>query len=162
MIGSHVIIDCVGPLPITRPGNQYLSTIVCAATHFPEAIPLRNIKAATIIKALINFFTMVGLPEEIQSDQGSNFMSVIFQQVVYQLGATQVKSSAYHPESQGALERFHSTLKNMLRTYCVENWKDWDEGVNVIHYLRKLRDTALSRCKLLPNILTFSYVLYHG
>ena len=40
---SQVIIDCVGPLPRTRSGNQYILTIMCAATRFPEAIPLRNI-----------------------------------------------------------------------------------------------------------------------
>ena len=50
-------------------------------------------------------------------------MSGLFQQVVFQLGAKQIKSSAYHPESQGALERFHSTLKNMIRTYCLDNEK---------------------------------------
>ena len=41
---SHVIIDCVGPLPKTKKGNQYLLTIMCGSTRFPEAIPLRNIK----------------------------------------------------------------------------------------------------------------------
>ena len=107
---SRVIIDCVGPLPKSKSGNQYLLTIMCASTRFPEAITLRDIKAPKIAKALIEFFTLVGLPREIQSDQGSNFMSGLFQQVVYQLGAKQIKSSAHHPESQGALERFHSTL----------------------------------------------------
>ena len=126
---SRVIIDCVGPLPKTKSGNEYLLTVMCAATRFPEAIPLRNINARNISKALIKFFTLVGLPKEIQSDQGSNFMSGLFQQVVHQLGAKQIKSSAYHPESQGALERFHSTLKTMIKTYCHENEKDWDEGI---------------------------------
>ena len=48
-------------------------------------------------------------------------MSGLFQQVVFQLGAKQIKSSAYHPELQGALERFYSTLKNMIRTYGVSS-----------------------------------------
>ena len=65
---SRIIIDCVGPLPKTRSGNQYLLTIMCASTRFPEAIPLRNIKAETIGKALTKFFTLVGLPSSIQSD----------------------------------------------------------------------------------------------
>ena len=77
---------------------------------------------------------MVGLPREIQSDQGSNFTSGVFQQIICQLGATQITSSAYHPESQGALERFHSTLKNMIRNYCFENEKDWDEGVCLLMF----------------------------
>ena len=46
----------------------------------------------------------------VQSDQGSNFMSGDFQQVMNELGINKYKSSAYHPESQGALERFHQTL----------------------------------------------------
>ena len=92
---SRVIIDCVGPLPKTKSGNQYLLTIVCASTRFPEAIPLRNIKAPTIAKSLIRFFTLVGLPKVVQSDQGSNFMSGLMQQVMFQLDITQIKSTAY-------------------------------------------------------------------
>ncbi|KAJ8032010.1 hypothetical protein HOLleu_25409 [Holothuria leucospilota] len=72
--------------------------------------------------------------EEIQSDQGSNFMSTVFQQMLYELGIDQIKSSAYHPESQGALERFHQTLKNMLKTYCHDNERDWDEGIPFVMF----------------------------
>ena len=104
---SRILIDCVGPLPKTRSGNQYMLTIMCASTRFPHAVPLRNIKTKNIVKALIKFFTFVGLPISVQSDQGSNFMSGIFQQVMYELGIKQFKSSAYHPESQGALGSGH-------------------------------------------------------
>ena len=75
---STVVIDCVGPLPKTKDGNQYLLTMMCASTRFPEAIPLRDIKTPKVIKALIKFFTLVGLPKVIQLDQGSNFMSSLF------------------------------------------------------------------------------------
>jgi hypothetical protein len=129
---SRVIIDCVGPLPRTSSGFKYLLTIMCASTRFPEAVPLRNIKAPTISKALVKFFTLFGLPKTVQSDQGSNFMSGVFQQVMHELQISQVRSSAYHPESQGALERFHQTLKTMLRSYCLDHQKDWDEGVPVV------------------------------
>ncbi|XP_074648994.1 uncharacterized protein LOC141904313 [Tubulanus polymorphus] len=129
---SEIICDCVGPLPKTKSGNQYLLTIMCKATRFPEAIPLRKIDTPSICKALVKFFTLFGLPRSLQSDNGSNFMSGIFQQVMFQLGISQSKSSPYHPESQGALERFHQTLKSMLRVYCNENGKDWDEGVHLL------------------------------
>ena len=62
---SRVIIDCVGPLPRTKAGNQYLLTIMCSATRFPEAIPLRNIKASTVSKALLKFFSLFGLPKDV-------------------------------------------------------------------------------------------------
>jgi len=61
-------------------------------------------------------------------------MCGLFQQVMYQLGIQQFKSSAYHPQSQGTLERFHQTLKNMLRKYCLEEEKEWDEGVHLVFF----------------------------
>ena len=101
-------------------------------TRFPEAFPLQNIKAPKIVKALIKFFTLFGLPQSVQSDQGSNFMSVLFQEVMFQLGVKQFKSSVYHPQSQGALERFHQTLKSMIRAYCFQEKKDWDKGIPLL------------------------------
>ena len=154
---SRVMIDCVGPLPKTRSGNQYMLTIMCASTRFPEAIPLRNIKAATIVKALTKFFTFVGLPKSIQSDQGSNFTSNLFQQVMYELGIEQYTSSAYHPESQGALERFHQTLKNMIRTYCLEFEKDWDEGVHLL--LFAARESVQETLGFSPFELVFGHTV---
>ena len=129
---SRIIIDCVGPLPKTKSGNAYLLTIMCAWTRFPEAIPLRNIKTKTIVTAIVKFFTFVGLPTSVQSDQGSNFMSGIFQQVMHELGIKQYRSSAYPPESQSALERFHQTLKNMIKSYCFETEKYWDKSIHLL------------------------------
>ena len=75
---SRIIVDCVGPLPKTISGNQYLLTIMCVSTRFPEAIPLRNIKSNSVVKALVKFFTLVGLRKIVQSDQGTNCMSNVF------------------------------------------------------------------------------------
>ena len=127
-----MIIDCVGPLPKSRSGNQYLLTVMCANTRFPEAFPLRNIKTSSVTKVLLKFFTTFGLPKEIQSDQGSNFTSGLFQQVLYELLVKQIRSSAYHPESQGVLERFNSALKVMMRMYCFKNERDWGEGIPLL------------------------------
>ena len=73
-----------------------------------------------LVKHLGHFSLFLDLTSSFQSDQGSNFMSGIFQQVMHELGNKQYKSSAYHPESQGALERLHQTLKNMIRSYCFD------------------------------------------
>ena len=154
---SRIIIDCVGPLPKTKSGCQYLLTIMCASTRFPEAIPLRNIKTKTIVKALVKFFSFVGLPRSVQSDQGSNFMSGIFQQVMYELGIKQYKSSAYHPESQGALERFHQTLKNMIRSYCFDTEKDWDEGIHLL--LFAVRESVQESLGFSPFELVFGHTV---
>ena len=71
-------------------------------------------------------------------------MSGIFQQA---MSITQCKSSAYHPQSQGAIERFHQTLKIMIRTYCLDYDKNWDEGVHVL---------LLAVCESIQDNLGFS------
>ena len=154
---SRIIIDCDDPLPKTKTGNEYVLTIMCASTRFPEAIPLRNIKTKTIVKALVKFFTFVGLPKSVQSDQGSNFMSGVFEQVMHELGIKQYRSSAYHSESQGALERFHQTLKNMIRSYCFETEKDWDEGIHLL--LFAVRESVQESLGFSPFELVFGHTV---
>ncbi len=129
---ERILIDCVGPLPKTKSGSQYILTIMCVATRFPEVIPLWKITAKSVINALIKFFTTFGLPNIIQTDQGSNFLclqSNVFKNVFKALKVSHVESSAYHPESRGALERWHQTLKSALRKYCLETENEWDDGV---------------------------------
>ena len=65
---ERVIVDCVGPFPRSKSGHTFLLTIMCAATRFPEAIPLRNITAPSVVKALVKFFSVFGLPKIIQTD----------------------------------------------------------------------------------------------
>ena len=154
---SRIIIDCVGRLPKTKSGNEYLLTIMCDSTRFPEAIPLSNIKTKTIVKALIKSFTFVGLPKSVQSDQGSNYMSGVFQQVLHELGIKQYNSSAYHPESQGALERFHQTLKNMIRSYCFDTENDWDEGIHLL--LFAVRESVQESLGFSPFELVFGHTV---
>ena len=129
---KRILIDCVGPLPRSRSGKEYLLTVMCASTRYPEAFPLSNIRTKTIVNALTKFFTTYGYPDVIQSDQGSNFTSKLFKEVVKELQVKHCQSSAYHPESQGALERFHQTLKTMLKMYCHDTGKSWDDGVHLV------------------------------
>ncbi|XP_071959881.1 uncharacterized protein [Antedon mediterranea] len=152
---SRVIVDCVGPLPRTKNGNEYLLTIMCASSRFPEEIPLKRITAKNVVKALVKFFTWVGLPKAVQSDQGSNFMSKIFKQVLEQLGVAHISSSAYHPQSQGELERFHQTLKNMIKTYCLQCEKEWDEGVPLL--LFAVRETVQESLGFSPFELVYGH-----
>ena len=70
---SRVIVDCVGPLPRSKSGHEYLLTIMCATTRFVEAVPLRRIHAKAVSAQLVKFFTTFDLP-----DQGTNFTSRIF------------------------------------------------------------------------------------
>ncbi|KAK7166228.1 hypothetical protein R3I93_006107 [Phoxinus phoxinus] len=152
---ERVLVDCVGPLPRAKSGCQYLLTIMCVATRFPEAIPLRNITAKTVTKTLTKFFTTFGLPRTVQTDQGSNFLSRVFRTSLKALGVSHVVSSAYHPESQGALERWHQTLKSALRKYCIETGNEWDDGVPLVLFaVREARQDSLG---FSPSELVFGH-----
>ena len=112
-----------------------------------------------VVKALIKFFCRFGLPKVVQTDQGTNLMSRLFAQVLKKLDVTYAHSSAYHPESQEALEWFHQTLKSMLQAYCMEFEKDWDEGVPLM--LFAVREVVQESVGFRPSELVFAHSV-HG
>ena len=152
---EHLIIDCVGPLPRSKSGREYLLTVMCQATRYPAAYPLRSITSRAVVKALSQFISTFGLPRVIQSDRGSNFTSKFFAEILRQLGIQQNLSTAYHAQSQGALERFHSTLKSLLRAYCVELEGDWEEGLPWL--LLAAREVTQESTGFSPNDLVFGH-----
>ncbi len=154
---ERVILDCVGPLPRTKSGHKCILTMMCSNTCFPEAVPLRTIKTKGVLQALTKFFSTFGLPKVVQTDQGTNFMSRLFKQVLSQLNIKHEVSSAYHPESQGALERFHQTLKSMLRTFCAQSEKEWDEGLPLL--LFAVRETQQESLGFSPAELVFGHTV---
>lgn len=79
----RVAVDIVGPLQRTKHGNKYILTIMDYATRYPEAIPLRRTDAATVAEALCQVFARFGLPREVLSDQGSNFLSALMEKVTH-------------------------------------------------------------------------------
>ena len=154
---EYLLLDCVGLLTRSRAGNQYLLTVMCKSTRYPAAFPLRSIKTKPVLKSLTSFISTFGVPKAVQTDQGSNFMSRTFSQVLKQLKVEHCISSAYHPESQGVLERFHQTLKSMLRSYCTELSHDWEEGLPWL--LLAIREVSQSSTGFSPNELVFGHAV---
>ena len=91
----------------------------------------------------------------IQSDRDTNLMGNVFKQLTEKFGIKHVLSSAYHPESQGVLERFNSTLKNMLRACCVDNKMNWDECIPF--FMFAVRDTVQETLGFTPFELVFGH-----
>ena len=102
--------------------------VICDyATRFPEAAPLRSIEAERIPEELIKLFARVGIPGEILTDQVSNFTSQLLTEIYRLLHVHPIRTSPYHPQTDGLIERFNQTLKTMLRKTAVEEGKDWDK-----------------------------------
>jgi hypothetical protein len=126
---QRIAMDIVGPLPRSRSGNKYVLVLCDYATRYPEAIPLRSIDASTIAEELVKMFARVGVPGEILTDQGSNFTSQLLAEIYRLLHIKPIKTSPYHPQTDGLVERFNQTLKAMLRKAATDEGKDWDKWV---------------------------------
>ena len=125
----RIAMDIVGPLPPSRSGNRFVLVICDYATRYPEAIPLRSTDAPHIAEELIRMFARVGVPQEILTDQGSNFTSQLLAELYRLLHVHPIRTSHYHPQTDGLVERFNQTLKSMLRKAATNEGKDWDKLV---------------------------------
>ena len=124
---ERIAMDIVGPLPRSRSGNKYVLVICDYASRYPEAVPLRSIDASHVAEELLKFFSRVGIPKEVLTDQGSNFMSKLLSETYRMLGVKPIRTTPYHPQTDGLVERFNQTLKAMLRRAATESGKDWDK-----------------------------------
>lgn len=122
----RIAMDIVGPLVKSSGGHQYILVVCDYVTHFPEAFPLRTITAPTVLRVLIQLFSRVGIPDEILTDQGTNFTSKLMQLFHKQLGISAIKATPYHSQTDGLVERFNQTLKKMLQKFVDDTGKDWD------------------------------------
>ena len=127
---ERVAIDVLGPLPKTESGNVHILIAQDYFTKWVEAFPIPNQQATTVAEVLVNqFFCRFGVPMELHSDQGRNFESVVFQEICKLLQITKTRTSPYHPESDGMVERFNRTLENGLTMFVNENQTDWDQHI---------------------------------
>ena len=72
---KRIVMDIIGPLPRSRSGKRYVLVICDYATRYPEPIPLHSTDASHIAEELIGVFAKMGIPSEILTDQGSNFVT---------------------------------------------------------------------------------------
>jgi hypothetical protein len=97
-----VAIDLVGPInPMASSGNRFILCLVDYATRYPEAVALKGISTEEVAEALTRIFSRVGVPHVVLSDQGSQFVGEVMEEVFRLLSVQHVTSSVYHPQSNG-------------------------------------------------------------
>ncbi len=123
---SHIHVDIVGPLPTSAGGYTHLLTALDRSTHWAEAIPLRSTSADCCAAALVGgWVARFGVPEQITSDRGRQFCSALWDALTHRLGVKMRFTTPYHPQSNGAVERFHRRLKESLRARLAGG--DWPD-----------------------------------
>ncbi len=112
---SHLHVDLVGPLPKSA-GFTHLFTVMDRTTRWPEAIRLSSTAAADCAAALFTgWIQRFGVPSTITSDRGPQFTSALWAALCKLLNINHIPTTAYHPQSNGLVERFHRRLKDALR-----------------------------------------------
>jgi len=129
-------LDVVGPLPVTLSGNKYVLTFQDDLSKYVVAIPIERQDAETVARAFVEKVVLqYGTPQILQTDQGANFMSEVFKNTCSLLRIKKIQSTAFHPESQGSIERSHRVLAEYLRHYVSEDQTDWDAWVPFATYV---------------------------
>ena len=103
---KRVAVDIVGLIaPLSEAGHRYILTLVDYATRYPEAVPLKKITTEAVAEALLDIYSRVGIPEEVLTDQGTQFMSECMQEVSSLLSIKGLTSTSYHPICNRLVER---------------------------------------------------------
>ncbi|CAB0028071.1 unnamed protein product [Trichogramma brassicae] len=110
---EHIHIDLI-KLPLVNE-MQYCLTIIDRFSRWPMAIPLRDMQANTVAQAMLQWISAHGAPIFITSDRGAQFESTLFTELAKMIGTSLVRTTSYHPMSNGMIERFHRTLKAALK-----------------------------------------------
>ena len=135
---QKVAFDLVGPLPRTSSGHKYLLTTMCLYTKYPDAIPLKKVDNTSVLDAMMQIFSRYGMPSEWLTDQGSVFTSKLTALMCKTFNITKIRTSPYHPQSDGALERWHACLKGMIKR-SGGKLSEWDRQLKYL--LFAYRDT---------------------
>lgn len=142
---DRLSLDFKGPLPTNSP-NKYILTIIDEYSRFPFAFPCQDISARTVIKKLMEVFSLFGTPAFIHSDRGTSFMSKELQVFLNEKGIVSSRTTPYNPAGNGQCERLNGTLwKSILLSLKTRNLKaeQWELVIpSALHSIRTLLCTS--------------------
>ena len=112
---------------VTEAGNKYVVVFADYLTKWVEAFAVKDQSAQTIAHLLVEeIFCGHGAPQQLLSDRGANFLSELVLEVCKIPEIKKVNTSGYHPQTNGMVEKFNSTLINMISKVAESSGKDWD------------------------------------
>ena len=112
---KRIAINITGKHPKSRNGNDYMLTVMDHFSKLAEAYPLRDHKAPTVAKVLVEqLFSRFGMPYQLQSDQGPDFGTDLFLEMCRWMDIDKIRTSPYRPASNWMVKCYHRTLNSML------------------------------------------------
>ncbi|CAF3953002.1 unnamed protein product, partial [Rotaria sp. Silwood1] len=133
-------LDFIGQLPVTSNGNRWILIALDHTTKWPIVRVVPNATHEVVAKFVYQEIVLnFGCPTEIITDRGNNFTTAMLNSYFKLIGIKHILTSAYHPRSNGAIERFNRLFGGMLAKYV---------GDNVINQLDEYVDRALFACRI--------------
>src|SRR5215218_1417468 len=151
----QVGIDVMGPLPQTMTGKRYIVAAVDHFTKWIEAEAVESNDAQTIAHFIHkNIITTHGVPVILTSDRGTEFVNELVTVLTQVYGIKHIRTTAYHPQGNGQVERINRSIKNLLSKNLPKK-ADWS------HYLASVlfttRVTRSATTKFSPSELLYGY-----
>jgi transposase InsO family protein len=127
-VWETIAMDIVGPVTESTHGFKYILVISDYATRYVIACPMENITAKTVASHFIKEVLLkFGAPERVLTDQGRQFTSNLYAKVCNQFNITKLRTTSYHPQCDGLVERWNRSMKDMLTSYVSNNPEEWDD-----------------------------------
>ena len=112
-------------------------------TKFVVTVPLVKTEAQDVAEAIVTGSILhFGVPDCLHTDQGTNFGSRVIQEMCQLLKIDKTRTSPYHPQGNGQVERHNRVIADMVSKYCSDNPQVWDE---VLPYLNFVYNTTVHR-----------------
>lgn len=151
-----VQIDTIGPLMKSNNGYQYALTIICDLTKYLVAVPLLDKSAKTVARAIFEKFILVYGPMRcIRTDRGTEYCNEVMNELLELMKTEHKKSTAYHHESLGTVERNHRFLNEYLRAYLNGNLAEWDVYLGYFAFYYNTAKSTTNDMKYSPFELVF-------
>lgn len=126
-------VDIMGPLPESKAGNLYVLVASDYFTKWVELYAIPNQEAITVARKLTDeMFCRFSPPEQLHSDQGRQFESDLMKEICNLLKIRKTRTSPYHPQCDGLVERFNRTLLDMLATTTRRHPFDWEDHIRKV------------------------------
>jgi transposase InsO family protein len=129
-------VDFVGKLPRSKSGNAYALVCIDACTKFIWIFPVREASTATVIQALDFIFATFGVPENLVSDNATQFTSRNFRRMCFARGIRHVTTTPFYPQPSHA-EPFNRNIRAALIAYHHLDHSCWDENLNWLQFVFK-------------------------
>lgn len=152
---ESIALDTIGPLPVASDNSKYILVVIDEFSRFVELIPTPDVTALSAAKAILQVFGRFGAPQQIKTDNGSQFTAQVIQELLALLHVNHSFGIPYRPQSNAIVERSNREILKHLRhlVYDLRNFTEWPTLLPLVQ--RIVNATPNSLTKVTPAQLVY-------